>query len=108
VGPQTCRKRCAFICVSRFASRKCLHTPSCPNPGAATHTVLQEVCCPLCITDLDETERSWVPCPCGYQMCLFCYKRLKTEFDNHCACPNPQPKLDTRCMAWFSSDQQLI
>ncbi|KDD74367.1 hypothetical protein H632_c1366p0, partial [Helicosporidium sp. ATCC 50920] len=40
--------------------------------------------CPLCITDLDATERDWYPCQCGYQLCLFCYGRITSEFSNLC------------------------
>ncbi|KAK2079866.1 hypothetical protein QBZ16_002261 [Prototheca wickerhamii] len=43
-----------------------------------------EPTCPLCITPLDDTERGWVPCPCGYQLCLFCYERIRNEFNNLC------------------------
>lgn len=40
--------------------------------------------CPLCITPLDVMESGWVPCPCGYQLCLFCYERIRNEFNNQC------------------------
>ncbi|KAK9788870.1 hypothetical protein WJX73_008168 [Symbiochloris irregularis] len=40
--------------------------------------------CPLCIEPLDDTERAFHPCPCGYQVCLFCLDRLKLECGNLC------------------------
>lgn len=40
--------------------------------------------CPLCIEPLDPTEKRFFPCPCGYQVCLFCFRRLKEEFSNQC------------------------
>lgn len=40
--------------------------------------------CPLCIEPLDDTERAFYPCPCGYQVCLFCLGRLKDECGNLC------------------------
>lgn len=40
--------------------------------------------CPLCIENLDETELDFYPCRCGYQVCLFCYDRLKKEYGAQC------------------------
>eukprot|EP00792_Barthelona_sp_PAP020_P004188 TRINITY_DN1948_c0_g1_i1.p1 TRINITY_DN1948_c0_g1~~TRINITY_DN1948_c0_g1_i1.p1 ORF type:complete len:607 (-),score=156.13 TRINITY_DN1948_c0_g1_i1:8-1828(-) len=33
--------------------------------------------CPLCYKDRDEADMKLFPCPCGYQMCYFCYNQLK-------------------------------
>ncbi|KAL4429346.1 hypothetical protein ABPG77_005120 [Micractinium sp. CCAP 211/92] len=52
--------------------------------SAGAHEPEEEQICPLCINELDETEKAWLPCSCGYQLCLFCYDRLKTEFSNRC------------------------
>lgn len=32
--------------------------------------------CPICCEDLDLTDSSFLPCPCGYRLCLFCHKRI--------------------------------
>ncbi|KVI06382.1 Zinc finger, RING/FYVE/PHD-type, partial [Cynara cardunculus var. scolymus] len=32
--------------------------------------------CPICCEDLDMTDSSFLPCPCGYRLCLFCHKRI--------------------------------
>ncbi|KAL7598122.1 hypothetical protein Lser_V15G21493 [Lactuca serriola] len=32
--------------------------------------------CPICCEDLDLTDTSFLPCPCGYRLCLFCHKRI--------------------------------
>ena len=29
--------------------------------------------------DLDETEKLFIPCPCGFQLCLFCYGKIKEQ-----------------------------
>ncbi|KAI3686470.1 hypothetical protein L1987_80148 [Smallanthus sonchifolius] len=34
------------------------------------------IACPICCEDLDLTDSSFLPCPCGYRLCLFCYKRI--------------------------------
>ncbi len=61
--------------------------------------------CPLCIEELDETDKDFYPCPCGcvglqrrkifvawvnvtlsrrYQVCLFCYGRIGDLCKNQC------------------------
>eukprot|EP01025_Chloroclados_australasicus_P010831 TRINITY_DN1457_c0_g2_i1.p1 TRINITY_DN1457_c0_g2~~TRINITY_DN1457_c0_g2_i1.p1 ORF type:complete len:778 (-),score=88.55 TRINITY_DN1457_c0_g2_i1:284-2617(-) len=42
------------------------------------------VYCPLCIEELDETEKKFYPCPCGYQVCLFCLDKLRNECNKLC------------------------
>ncbi|KAK9840184.1 hypothetical protein WJX74_004947 [Apatococcus lobatus] len=49
-----------------------------------TLTEKERQICPLCIEPLDPTEKRFFPCPCGYQVCLFCFRRLKEEFSNQC------------------------
>lgn len=39
--------------------------------------------CPICCDDLDPTDSSFCPCPCGFHMCLFCHNRIKLE-DGRC------------------------
>ena len=29
--------------------------------------------CPLCMEDLDATDKNFHPCPCGYQICAWCW-----------------------------------
>ncbi|KAL8091600.1 uncharacterized protein LOC141693071 [Apium graveolens] len=39
--------------------------------------------CPICCEDLDSTDSSFLPCSCGFQLCLFCHKRILEE-DGRC------------------------
>lgn len=39
--------------------------------------------CPICCEDLDFTDSSFLPCPCGFRLCLFCHKRILEE-DGRC------------------------
>lgn len=39
--------------------------------------------CPICCEDLDLTDSSFLPCPCGFHLCLFCHKRILEE-DGRC------------------------
>ncbi|CAJ1943963.1 unnamed protein product [Sphenostylis stenocarpa] len=45
--------------------------------------------CPICCEDLDLTDTSFLPCFCGFRLCLFCHKRILEE-DGRCpGCRKP-------------------
>jgi len=45
--------------------------------------------CPICCEDLDLTDSSFLPCSCGFRLCLFCHKRILEE-DGRCpGCRKP-------------------
>ncbi|KAK7330434.1 hypothetical protein VNO77_24628 [Canavalia gladiata] len=45
--------------------------------------------CPICCEDLDLTDTSFMPCLCGFRLCLFCHKRILEE-DGRCpGCRKP-------------------
>lgn len=74
--------------------------------SAGPHEPEEEQICPLCINELDETEKAWLPCSCGYQLCLFCYDRLKTEFSNRC--PNCRVEYDSDFQAGLRRRQERV
>jgi hypothetical protein len=39
--------------------------------------------CPICTEELDLTDTSFVPCPCGFRLCLFCHHRIALD-DGRC------------------------
>lgn len=39
--------------------------------------------CPICCEELDFTDSSFLPCSCGFRLCLFCHKRI-LEADGRC------------------------
>ncbi|EAU33175.1 conserved hypothetical protein [Aspergillus terreus NIH2624] len=43
--------------------------------------------CPLCIEEFDLSDKNFKPCPCGYQICQFCYNNIKTHSEEG-RCPN--------------------
>lgn len=46
--------------------------------------------CPICVEKLDIGDRSFFPCPCGYQICGFCWNQIRTELQGLCpACRRP-------------------
>ncbi|XP_010272115.1 PREDICTED: uncharacterized protein LOC104607995 isoform X2 [Nelumbo nucifera] len=50
----------------------------------ACHNIMsQPSSCPICYEDLDLTDSSFLPCSCGFRLCLFCHKRI-LEADGRC------------------------
>ncbi|GJN91330.1 hypothetical protein Rhopal_004351-T1 [Rhodotorula paludigena] len=46
--------------------------------------------CPLCLEEMDLSDLNFRPCPCGYQICRFCYHHIKENTNNRCpACRTP-------------------
>ncbi|XP_073024859.1 uncharacterized protein [Primulina eburnea] len=39
--------------------------------------------CPICCEDLDCTDSNFLPCQCGFRLCLFCHKKILEE-DGRC------------------------
>lgn len=52
-----------------------------------------EETCPLCIEEFDLSDRNFRPCPCGYQICQFCFNSLKTTYEKS-TCPNCRRQYD--------------
>lgn len=45
--------------------------------------------CPICYEDLDMTDSCFLPCSCGFHLCLFCHKKI-VEADGRCpGCRKP-------------------
>ena len=40
-----------------------------------------EEVCPLCAENFDVTDKAFFPCPCEYQICLWCFDKLKGAAD---------------------------
>ncbi|CAM9208177.1 unnamed protein product, partial [Discosporangium mesarthrocarpum] len=40
--------------------------------------------CPLCCEPLDLADKNFIPCPCGYRVCMWCWHRIKENYTNLC------------------------
>lgn len=40
--------------------------------------------CPLCLEEMDISDLNFKPCPCGYQICRFCFHHIKENLNNRC------------------------
>ncbi|KAL9239566.1 hypothetical protein vseg_013875 [Gypsophila vaccaria] len=59
------------------------------NPWVRNMPPLVPTSCPICCEDLDLTDSHFLPCPCGFHLCLFCHKRILEE-DSRCpGCRKP-------------------
>lgn len=49
-----------------------------------------ECVCPLCCEELDISDRQFFPCKCGYQVCMWCWHRIRETESGLCpACRTP-------------------
>uniref|UniRef100_A0AAZ3NR07 CCR4-NOT transcription complex subunit 4 n=1 Tax=Oncorhynchus tshawytscha TaxID=74940 RepID=A0AAZ3NR07_ONCTS len=49
--------------------------------------------CPLCLEPLETDDANFFPCTCGYQICRFCWHRIRTDENGLCpACRKPYPE----------------
>lgn len=49
--------------------------------------------CPLCMEPLEVDDLSFFPCTCGYQICRFCWHRIRTDENELCpACRKAYPE----------------
>ncbi|OCB89684.1 hypothetical protein A7U60_g3161 [Sanghuangporus baumii] len=40
--------------------------------------------CPLCLEEMDLSDLNFKPCPCGYQICRFCWHHIKENLNRRC------------------------
>ncbi|KZT67800.1 hypothetical protein DAEQUDRAFT_381300 [Daedalea quercina L-15889] len=40
--------------------------------------------CPLCLEEMDISDLNFKPCPCGYQICRFCWHHIKENLNRRC------------------------
>ncbi|GMT24378.1 hypothetical protein PFISCL1PPCAC_15675 [Pristionchus fissidentatus] len=71
--------------------------------------------CPLCMEQLEIDDWNFYPCKCEYQICRFCWHRLRTDENGLCpACRQPYPEeplnfkpLSTSDMAKMKSEKKM-
>lgn len=47
----------------------------------------EEEFCPLCVEEMDISDKNFKPCPCGYQVCQFCYNNIRQNPQLNGCCP---------------------
>ncbi|KAJ6135031.1 hypothetical protein N7512_000191 [Penicillium capsulatum] len=61
--------------------------------------------CPLCIEEFDLSDKNFKPCPCGYQICQFCYNNIKTHSEEG-RCPNCRRSYDDSTIQYKIPDAE--
>jgi CCR4-NOT transcription complex subunit 4 len=60
------------------------------NGGDSFISDQEEDLCPLCVEEMDLSDKNFKPCPCGYQVCQFCYNNIRQNLNGRCpACRRP-------------------
>ncbi|KAL9026001.1 MAG: hypothetical protein Q9196_005264 [Gyalolechia fulgens] len=54
--------------------------------------------CPLCVEEFDLSDKNFKPCPCGYQVCQFCYNNIKNNMNG--LCPACRRQYDDKNLEW--------
>eukprot|EP01035_Chromulina_nebulosa_P036522 gene36522-49204_t len=50
----------------------------------------EETFCPLCVEEMDLSDRNFLPCPCGYRVCMWCWHHIRENLNGLCpACRTP-------------------
>ncbi|PAV89874.1 hypothetical protein WR25_18864 [Diploscapter pachys] len=65
--------------------------------------------CPLCMETLEIDDINFYPCKCEYQICRFCWHRLRTDENGLCpACRQPYPELPANFKPLSTADVQRL
>ena len=105
----TRRRQCSHAGGSVNAPPEALHParwlrPSAPHLSHPDPSSPRRPGCPLCLEEMDVTDRNFRPCKCGYQICLFCYRHIKEDLNGLCpACRTPY---DEANVSWVAPDPE--
>ncbi|TGZ78215.1 hypothetical protein EX30DRAFT_165080 [Ascodesmis nigricans] len=64
-----------------------------------------EETCPLCVEELDIQDRNFRPCPCGYQICQFCFNNINQNLNNLCPACRREYREETMQYTPISADE---
>ncbi|KIO23416.1 hypothetical protein M407DRAFT_9438 [Tulasnella calospora MUT 4182] len=65
--------------------------------------------CPLCVGEMDMDDLNFKPCPCGYQICGFCYHHIKQNLNGRCpACRREYSEDTVEYTAMSPEDQKRL
>jgi CCR4-NOT transcription complex subunit 4 len=45
---------------------------------------MDDDCCPLCVEPYEAADRLFLPCPCGYAVCMFCWNKIREVGSGQC------------------------
>eukprot|EP01041_Mallomonas_annulata_P011509 gene11509-24066_t len=62
--------------------------------------------CPLCVEELDLVDKNFLPCPCGYRVCMWCWHHIKESLSG--LCPGCRAPYKTDPHAFSAVDRNEI
>ncbi|KAL4640681.1 CCR4-NOT transcription complex subunit 4-like isoform X1 [Arapaima gigas] len=78
--------------TARFCSTL-VSCPMCHRMSRSPEVKDETMECPLCMEPLEIDDINFFPCTCGYQICRFCWHRIRTDENGLCpACRKPYPE----------------
>lgn len=66
----------------------------------------EEDLCPLCVEEMDIADKNFKPCPCGYQVCQFCYNNIRQNPELNGKCPACRRPYDDECVEYKVISQE--
>ena len=54
------------------------------TPTGTLFTGEEDWDCPLCMEEMDLSDKNFRPCPCGYQVCRFCWHKIREDGNQRC------------------------
>jgi hypothetical protein len=76
-----------------------------PVPTVLRLSLLLQIC-PLCINELDDTEKAWLPCSCGWVQ-LLQWRRRPPPLCPHCGSAGSGAALTARLQLWSARPSPL-
>ncbi|XP_018585260.1 CCR4-NOT transcription complex subunit 4-like isoform X2 [Scleropages formosus] len=78
---------------SEFFCHTLVLCPMCHRMSRSPEVKDDTMECPLCMEPLEIDDINFFPCTCGYQICRFCWHRIRTDENGLCpACRKPYPE----------------
>ncbi|ODV79908.1 uncharacterized protein CANTADRAFT_5601 [Suhomyces tanzawaensis NRRL Y-17324] len=70
----------------------------------------EEEYCPLCVEEMDISDKNFKPCPCGYQICQFCYNNIRQNPELNGRCPGCRRLYDDESVEYktISADEYRL
>jgi CCR4-NOT transcription complex subunit 4 len=64
--------------------------------------------CPLCVEPFDVSDRNFLPCPCGYHVCMWCWHNIRENLNGLCpACRSPY-NADPHAFMYSAADRDDV
>ncbi|KAI9223174.1 RING/Ubox like zinc-binding domain-containing protein [Blastocladiella britannica] len=67
---------------------------------------IDDLVCPLCCEEIAASDKFFYPCPCGYQVCRFCWNNIRENHNR--LCPACRREYDDESVQFTAAPQEEI